>query len=77
MSNLYKQIKEKQDLKANEKWIGVRPSAKQCRKCIHALKDTEFTIGAEKANCDMFIAPDDKSPGILIDEVECPYLEEK
>ncbi|WP_090394296.1 hypothetical protein [Pseudobutyrivibrio sp. C4] len=73
---MHEQIKEKQDLKANEKWTGVRPSAKQCKKCIHALKDTKFTIGAEKANCDMFISPDDKSPGILSDEVECPYLEE-
>ena len=76
MSNAHNQIKEKQDLEANEKWTGVRPSAKQCKKCIHALKDTKFTIGAEKANCDMFVSPDNKSAGILLDEVECPYLEE-
>lgn len=77
MTKIDEQIKERQDEKANELWTGVRPSAKQCKKCIHALKDTKFTVGAEKANCEMFVPPDDKTPGILTDEIECPYFEEK
>ena len=77
MRNIDDQLMKKQDAKANERWVGVRPSAKQCKRCINALKDTQYTIGAEKAYCDMFVSPEEKTPGILTDVIECPYFEEK
>jgi hypothetical protein len=77
MTKIDEQIKARQDEKAAEKWTGIRPSAKQCKQCIHALEDTKFTIGAEKANCEMFVSPYDKTPGILTDEITCPYFEKK
>ena len=73
----FKAMKEREDRKAAERWISVKPSAKQCKKCIHAYEDTQYTVGAEKANCYMFEPPDDKTPGILQDKIECPFFEEK
>lgn len=72
----FKAMKEREDRKAKEKWIGIRPPANQCKKCLHAYPDTEYTVGAEKANCEMFQPPDDKTPGILQDEIECEFFEE-
>ena len=72
----FKALKEKKDREAKQPWVGIRPPATQCKKCIHAYPNTEYTIGAEKANCNMFQPPDDKTPGILQDKLDCPYFEE-
>ena len=70
-------IKIKLDNKASELWVGVSPPASQCKKCIHACEDTTYTIGAQKANCDMYESPYDKPPEILQDKIECEFFEKK
>jgi hypothetical protein len=78
MTKIDEQIKKREDDMANELWTGLRPSAAQCKKCIHAYPNTQYTVGAEKANCFMFEpAPNDKPAGVLTDEVTCPYFEKK
>ena len=77
MAEVERALKIKKDSEAKQLWVGIPPSAKQCRKCIHAYRDTEYTIGAEKANCDMFQPPDDKPPGVLKDEEKCDFYEDK
>ena len=75
--DIQKEMQKKAEDKAGEIWTGVGPSAKWCRKCIHAFKDTQYTVGAEKTNCDMFMPPDDKPDEVLWKNEECPFYEKK
>lgn len=77
MSKIISALKRKKDEEAKQLWIGIPPSAEQCRKCIYSLSDTQYTIGAEKAFCDIFTPPEGKSAGILTDDVECPFFEQE
>lgn len=78
MTKIDEQIKTREENKAKEVWTGVAPVAGQCKRCIHAYPNTQYTVGAEKSNCFMFEpAPNNKPAGVLTDEVTCPYFEEK
>ena len=72
-----KELKKKKDDEASQPWAVIRPSANQCKKCVHAYEDTQYTIGAEKANCYMFEPPEDKPHEVLWENKDCPYFEEK
>ena len=69
-------IKKKQDDAAKELWVSIPPKATQCKTCIYAYPDTQYTIGAEKANCEMFEPPDDKPMGVLWKDEPCPFYDE-
>lgn len=71
-----KGLKNKKDDEAKQQWVGIPPNAAQCKKCIHAYPDTKFTVGAEKANCEMYQPPEDKPPGVLQNTVNCDFYEE-
>lgn len=72
-----KAMEERQDRKADELWVSVPPPAKLCRTCVYAFPNTKYTTGAEKANCEMFMPPDDKPQDVLWGDEECSYYEEK
>lgn len=55
----------------------IKPTAKLCKTCMHAYEDTQYTKGAEKANCYMFEPPDDKPGEVLWDGKDCMYYEKK
>lgn len=71
-------LKALQDKKAEEIAVTggvIRPEATYCKKCLHALPDTQYTKGALKATCDMYL---DSKPGdVLMHGAECYYFEEK
>lgn len=53
----------------------IRPKATYCKTCIHALPDTQYTVGAMKATCDMYL--DEKPAEVLMDGEECDFYEKK
>ena len=70
MAEDIKGIKRRQDEKAKEIWASIDPPASQCKTCIFAADDTEYTIGAEKSSCDVY---EYKPMDILWDKEECEY----
>lgn len=66
-----KELKRKKDEEAHQIWVGVDPSAKQCKRCLFAAEDTEYTVGAEMAYCDVYPMPEGKPKGVLDDKAEC------
>jgi hypothetical protein len=68
------ELKKKKDEEASQIWIGIDPPAAQCKTCIFAVEDTEYTVGAELGRCDVY---EDKPMNILWDEVECEWHVEK
>lgn len=75
--SIQKELKKKANEKANEIWKAISPPAKLCKKCIHAFEDTQYTVGAEKTNCDMFMPPDNKPDEVLWENKDCPFYEKK
>jgi len=72
------ELKKKKDEEASQIWVGIRPSAKLCKTCYNAYKDTKYTVGAEKANCKVYEPPYDKPSGVLWGDDNCEfYLELK
>ncbi len=65
-------LKKKKDEEASQIWIGIGPSAVQCRKCFNALEDTEFTNGAEKAMCKIYT--EEKPTEVLWKGADCKYF---
>lgn len=72
-----KELKIKKKEESKQIWTGVGPSAKWCRTCKYALKNTKFTIGAEKTNCGAYESPIDKPHEILWEDAKCPFYEKK
>lgn len=70
-------MKEREDRKAMERWVGVKFPASQCKQCAWAYPDTKWTVGAEKGNCEIYIDPAIKPPDVLRDKAKCDYFEEK
>ena len=71
------ELKKKQEAKAREIWIGISPTAKQCKTCIFAKEDTEYTVGAEMDMCDVYSLEEGKPTGVLWDGAECEWHVEK
>ncbi len=71
-NNVENQTKHKE----KEMCVVIKPSATQCKKCIYAYEDTKYTVGAEKANCEIYVSPYDKPKGVLWEDEICPYKEE-
>lgn len=71
------ELKKKKDEEASQIWASIDPPATQCKSCIFALEDTEYTVGAESSFCDVYEAPDGKPTDILWDEAKCEWLVEK
>lgn len=72
------ELKRLQDKKAEEIAMTggvIRPEATYCKKCLHALPDTEYTKGALKATCEMYL--DSKPNDVLMNGAECDFFEEK
>ena len=74
--DIYDEIKKKQEEEAHQIWVGIDPKASQCKKCMFAAEDTEYTVGAEMAYCDIYPMPEGKPNGVLEDKVECPSFVE-
>ena len=74
--DIYDEIKKKQEEEAHQIWVGIDPKARQCKKCMFAAEDTEYTVGAEMAYCDIYPMPEGKPNGVLEDKVECPSFVE-
>ena len=53
----------------------IKPKATYCKKCLHALPDTQYTVGAMKATCDLYL--EEKPADVLMDGQECEFFEEK
>lgn len=70
-------LKKKIDEKVAQPLIAIRPSAEQCKNCVYAYPDTQYTVGAEKAYCEMYEPPEGKPAGVLVDETKCPLYEER
>lgn len=77
MAKIDRALKIKRNLEAQQHWVSIPLSAKLCKKCIHAYPDTEYTIGAEKANCNMFEPPEDKPVEVLQGTADCDFYEER
>lgn len=71
------ELKKKKDEEASQIWAAISPSAEKCRTCINALDDTEFTVGAEKCYCKVFVAPDEKPTDVLWNGGDCRYYVEE
>lgn len=69
--NVDPNLKKKKDEEASQIWASIDPKARQCKKCMWAAEDTEYTVGVEMAYCDIFPMPDGKPRGVLDDKVEC------
>lgn len=72
-------LKKKKDEEAQQIWIGIDPPAKQCKRCMFAADDTEYTVGAEMAYCDIYEMSEDsdgKPDDILWDKAECEFFVE-
>lgn len=68
-----KELKKKKDEEAAQVWTSIRPEAALCKSCFNALEDTEFTVGAEKAFCKVYVAPDEKPTDVLWKGADCKY----
>jgi len=71
----YKKLQDKKEEETHAVWTVIRPTAKLCKTCIHRLPDTEYTIGAEKSRCDMFL--DEKPTEVLWEDADCDFYEEE
>lgn len=69
-------LKKKKDEEAQQIWIGIDPPAAQCKKCLFAADDTEYTVGAEMAYCDVYELPAGKPDDILWDKEDCEFFVE-
>lgn len=72
--DISEQLKKKKDEEASQLWIGKDPPARQCKKCMWAAEDTEYTV---VGFCDVYEMPEGKPMDVLWDEVECGFLVEK
>lgn len=72
-----KELKRKKDEESRQIWVGVSPSAEQCKTCAFAADDTEYTVGAEMSFCDVYELPDGKPTAILWDKQICEWHLEK
>ena len=72
-----KELKKKKDEEAAQIWAGITPPASQCKKCMWAAEDTEYTVGAEMAFCDVYPMPDGKPNGVMEDKADCPSFVEE
>lgn len=70
------ELKKKKEEEASQIWIGVDPPAEQCKKCLWAAEDTEYTVGAEMDFCDVYEVEEGKPTGVLWDKTECPMFVE-
>lgn len=71
------ELKKKKDEEAAQIWASIPPEAALCRKCFNALEDTEFTVGAEKVYCKIYVPPDEKPTEVLWEGADCKYYIEK
>lgn len=77
MEKVSEALKKKKDEESRQIWVGTPPPASQCKTCMFAQKDTEYTVGAEMSFCDAYEAPEGKPTGVLWDQEECEYHLEK
>ena len=73
MEEVSEALKKKKDEEASQIWASIPPPASQCKTCMFAQKDTEYTVGAEMSVCDVYEMPDGKPTDILWDKAECEY----
>lgn len=71
----YKKLQDKKEEEIRAAWTVIKPPAKLCKTCLHKLPDTEYTIGAEKATCDMFL--DEKPTEVLWGDADCDFYEKE
>lgn len=71
----YEALQHKKEDEINASWSVIRPKATLCRTCLHRLPDTQYTIGAEKSICDMFL--DEKPTEVLWEGADCDFYEKE
>lgn len=71
--DISEELKRKKNEEASQIWVGMAPSAEQCKTCIFALEDTEYTVGAEMSYCDVYEPPDGKPMDVLWDKTSCEW----
>lgn len=71
----YKKLQDKKEEEVNASWSVIKPKATLCRTCLHRLPDTKYTVGAEKATCDMFL--EGKPNDVLMDGADCDFYEKE
>lgn len=75
--DINEELKRKKEEEASQIWVSIAPSAKQCKTCVFAAEDTEYTVGAEMGFCDVYEMPEGKPMDILWDDAECEWHLEK
>lgn len=71
----YEDLQNKKEEEINASWSVIKPTAKLCKTCLHRLPDTEYTIGAEKSICEMYL--DEKPTDVLWGDADCDFYEEE
>ena len=73
----FEKMKAKMDENAAQIVVGKAPTAKYCRSCMWAYEDTKYTVGAEKAHCQIYEMPESKPNDVLWKDAECPAYVKK
>ena len=71
----YRLLQHKKEEETNAAWSAIRPKARLCKTCLHKFPDTEYTVGAEKSICDMFL--DEKPTDVLWGDEDCDFYEKE
>ena len=69
-------VKERQDEKAKELWVGIEPTAEKCKTCLMAYSEDEHWGGYLNSNCEIFEPPECKPKEVLWDGADCEYYAE-
>lgn len=69
-------VKERQDEKAGELWVGIEPTAEKCKTCAFAYSEDDHWGGYLNSNCEIY-DDEEKPTEVLWDGADCEYYTEE